>query len=221
MHYFNYFYIPGVTRPLSSNLNPQPGLTASNTVIAGVGDDGTVTVFNNSGATNVVVDIVGYFTNGHPAVPVADCMPWGVGRTSLVTGDDRPVRELQVMQVTSELQKVGSAPFSMRLADSAQEPFLVAVFVGYEEVDDEGRWYPIPWEIYTVGPYPRDLRMYIELDYTEFASRIANWPRSEPDYIIGDVITLTDLSRTETGIETRPGTHGARSSGATPVTPVE
>ena len=211
---------PAASRPLSSNLNPQPGLAASNTVIAGVGDDGTVTVFNNSGATNVVVDIVGYFTNGHPAVAVPDCMPWGSGRSLPVTGDDRPVREVQVVQVTGDLQKVGSAPFSMRLADASQEPFLVAVIVGYEEVDDEGRWYPIPWEIYTVGPYPRDLRMYIELDYTEFASRIANWPRSEPDYIVGDVITLTDLSRTESGIETRSGTRGPRSFGATPLTPV-
>lgn len=47
--------------PNASNLNPSPGQTVANTVIAGVGRDGTVRLRNATGSTHLVVDLSGWF----------------------------------------------------------------------------------------------------------------------------------------------------------------
>ena len=62
-------------RPSTSNLNFRPGQTVPNQVIAPLGADGQVTIFNNSGATHVVADVAGYYsTDGKglftPVTPV-------------------------------------------------------------------------------------------------------------------------------------------------------
>jgi hypothetical protein len=51
----------GVPRPLSSNLNVVPGGTTPNMVIARVGAGGQVSIFNNTGSTQVIVDVLGWF----------------------------------------------------------------------------------------------------------------------------------------------------------------
>lgn len=51
----------GVARPLASNLNLPPGAVQPNMVIAKV-TNGKVSIYNHAGATDVVVDVVGYFT---------------------------------------------------------------------------------------------------------------------------------------------------------------
>ena len=53
---------PGRTiAPNASNLNFNAGQTIANSVIAAVGIDGTVSILNNNGVTDVVVDVVGWF----------------------------------------------------------------------------------------------------------------------------------------------------------------
>jgi len=66
--------------PLASNLNWWPGDTVANQVIAPVGADGEISFYNSQGDTDLVVDVVGYFTDGtstpsdaglfHPLDPV-------------------------------------------------------------------------------------------------------------------------------------------------------
>jgi hypothetical protein len=51
----------GSTRPLASNLNFVPGVSVPNLVIARVGIDGKVSMYNNLGSVNVVADVQGYF----------------------------------------------------------------------------------------------------------------------------------------------------------------
>ena len=51
----------GATRPKASNLNFAKGVTIPNLVMAKLGPDGKVAVFNAVGATHVVADVVGYF----------------------------------------------------------------------------------------------------------------------------------------------------------------
>ena len=48
-------------RPLASNLNFVPAQTVPNLVIVKVGGDGKVKVYNNSGSTDVIFDIVGWY----------------------------------------------------------------------------------------------------------------------------------------------------------------
>lgn len=62
-------------RPKSSNLNAQPGEIIANLVMAGVAEDGTVSVYNFAGATDVVVDVFAWYGGSgtgaafHPATP--------------------------------------------------------------------------------------------------------------------------------------------------------
>lgn len=51
----------GAVRPTASNLNVVPGLTVPNLVLAGLGEDGRIVVFNSAGSTQIVVDVVGWY----------------------------------------------------------------------------------------------------------------------------------------------------------------
>jgi uncharacterized protein YvpB len=57
-------YPTGVALPLASNLNWSPGATVANRVIVPVGTSGQISIYNWQGATDVVVDVDGYFTDG-------------------------------------------------------------------------------------------------------------------------------------------------------------
>lgn len=51
----------GVTRPLASNLNYVAGDVVPNLVQVGIGSNGKVSLFNNAGSVDLVVDLTGYF----------------------------------------------------------------------------------------------------------------------------------------------------------------
>ncbi|HJV08532.1 MAG TPA: hypothetical protein VJ653_02600 [Acidimicrobiales bacterium] len=53
----------GVGLPLAANLNWTPGETVSNRVMARLGTGGKVTIYNNAGETDVVVDVGGWYTD--------------------------------------------------------------------------------------------------------------------------------------------------------------
>lgn len=58
----------GTTRPLASNLNSRASKTVPSLVVAKVGADGKVAVYNNAGTSHVIVDVTGWFsdTTGPP-----------------------------------------------------------------------------------------------------------------------------------------------------------
>jgi serine protease len=58
----------GFALPNASSLNFVPGQTVPNLVVAPVGADGSVNIFNFAGTTEVIVDIVGLFENGTVAI---------------------------------------------------------------------------------------------------------------------------------------------------------
>ena len=63
----------GEARPLASALNPGPGRTVANTVVARVSAEGRVSIFNRSGAVHVVVDVLGWLATGagmHTQTPI-------------------------------------------------------------------------------------------------------------------------------------------------------
>jgi len=53
----------GEARPLAAGLNWNAGDTVSNRVFAKLGTNGRVTLYNNGGQTDVIVDVNGWFTN--------------------------------------------------------------------------------------------------------------------------------------------------------------
>ena len=57
----------GTARPLAANLNFTSGTTLGNRVFAKLGTGGMVTIYNNAGSTDVIVDVNGYFTDASVA----------------------------------------------------------------------------------------------------------------------------------------------------------
>jgi hypothetical protein len=53
---------PGASRPLSSDLNPSPGDIQGNLTIAALSASGTISVYNNSGSVDVVIDVLGWYS---------------------------------------------------------------------------------------------------------------------------------------------------------------
>lgn len=54
-------YPAGLSRPLASDLNWAAGASAANLVIVAVGPEGTVSLYNSAGGTDVVVDVAGWY----------------------------------------------------------------------------------------------------------------------------------------------------------------
>src|SRR5438270_661169 len=59
-------YPKGDTRPLASDLNFGPNQDVPNLVVVKLGTGGAITIFNNAGTADAVVDIFGYFGPGGP-----------------------------------------------------------------------------------------------------------------------------------------------------------
>lgn len=64
----------GVTRPLASNLNFTAGQTVANAVPVGVSDNGEISIYNNSGDTEVVVDVTGWYARSDTTAPRLESM---------------------------------------------------------------------------------------------------------------------------------------------------
>ena len=60
---------PSGTRPLASNLNLAPGETRAVLALVGLGSNGAIQLYNNGGSTDLIVDVLGYFTNNAPPPP--------------------------------------------------------------------------------------------------------------------------------------------------------
>ena len=62
---------PAGAEPATSVTNVAPGQVKANMAIVPVGDDGTIRIFNRSGATHVIVDVLGYLERGAPDTSTA------------------------------------------------------------------------------------------------------------------------------------------------------
>jgi hypothetical protein len=52
---------PAPPRPFASDLNPAPETVRANLVVATVSPTGTISIYNNSGSINIVVDVLGWY----------------------------------------------------------------------------------------------------------------------------------------------------------------
>ncbi|MGB8858780.1 MAG: hypothetical protein WCC60_05965, partial [Ilumatobacteraceae bacterium] len=57
----------GATRPTASNLNLQPDTTTPNMVIVPLGTNGQINLYNDTGTTHLIVDVLGWYPTGNPA----------------------------------------------------------------------------------------------------------------------------------------------------------
>lgn len=61
----------GSDRPTASNLNVVPGRVAANMAILPLGPDGRVSIYNDAGSVDVLVDVLGWFPVGSGFTPLA------------------------------------------------------------------------------------------------------------------------------------------------------
>jgi hypothetical protein len=62
-------YPQGAARPTASNLDWNAGATVANRVLVPLGATGMITLYNNTGSADVIVDVDGYFTNATATLP--------------------------------------------------------------------------------------------------------------------------------------------------------
>jgi hypothetical protein len=61
----------GQTRPNTSTNNAEPGLVEANSAIFELGTDGKLSVFNQLGSVNVIIDVTGFFVACGPPLPTS------------------------------------------------------------------------------------------------------------------------------------------------------
>lgn len=79
-------YPTGQPRPVASNINFVPGVSVPNLVIARVGTDGKVSMYNNLGSVNVAADVQGYFKGDATGAKYTPLVPARVLDTRNGTG---------------------------------------------------------------------------------------------------------------------------------------
>ena len=107
----------GAGHPLASNLNYVAGATVANLVTIGVGPDGSVRLFSQR-ATDVVVDVVGWFRSGFNPITPTRLMDTRRGLGGLVLGPGER-RDLSVRQFGD---KPGTPAGAVSLNVTATEP---------------------------------------------------------------------------------------------------
>jgi hypothetical protein len=118
----------GETRPLASSHNFVPGLTVANLVLAKVGANGQVSIFNSAGATHVIADVVGYFSSsGGLLVPVspqriADSR-FGIGNGVVPLGQEQSI-DVSVAGVAPVPSNASAAIVNVTSVNSSLPSFL-------------------------------------------------------------------------------------------------
>ncbi|MEP7114236.1 MAG: hypothetical protein ABI862_13305, partial [Ilumatobacteraceae bacterium] len=118
----------GEPQPGASSHNFVPGLTVANLVLAKVGANGQVSIFNSAGSTHVVADVVGYFSaSGGLFVPVSpqrivDSRS-GLGTTADLLGQAQKV-DVGVAGVGPVLDSAKAAIVNVTSTDASQASFI-------------------------------------------------------------------------------------------------
>ncbi len=104
-------YPSGTDRPIASNANPIPGDTRANLVIALVGADGNVSIYNNVGNVHVIADALGWYPVGSAYTALSpsrilDTRPAPNGPLGIPTA--APVGQSQTIDV--QVTGVGGVP---------------------------------------------------------------------------------------------------------------
>ncbi|MBI2703859.1 MAG: S8 family serine peptidase [Actinobacteria bacterium] len=122
----------GTAPPLASSLNWTAGQTIANAVTVKVSASGRIAIYNPTGATDVIIDVVGYFTAGsgkrfHAASPrrIQDSRPSGppVGPYSSPWGPGT-TRDVQVGGVAIVPAGADSALVNMTVTNTTASSFL-------------------------------------------------------------------------------------------------
>lgn len=131
-------YPTGQPRPITSNLNFVPGQTVPNRVLVKLGFGGQVTIFNNAGTSDVVVDLGAYITapsatglaGGYTPVPPARILDTraGLGNCAPACSTLQPSSSL-TLQVAGSFDVHTGAPSGVPSTTSGAPPSAVVLNV--------------------------------------------------------------------------------------------
>ncbi len=135
----------GEPRPVASNLNYEVGQTVPNAVIAKLGAGGR-TCLSSLAATDLVVDVAGYFPAGSAFVPVpnprrildtrpVDC-PFPAAAAGIPAG--YPCDGTVVTDIDGD-----GAPDLFAIYNNAQDPLAIDTFDEYAAAEVRGTWYSV------------------------------------------------------------------------------
>jgi hypothetical protein len=116
----------GSLQPQTSNLNFGPGQTVPNRVIVPLGSGGQVSIYNQQGSANVVVDVGGWFTDSSNPAATGD----------LFTPSPSPVRVVDTRTGPGPVGTLGQTPLRLVLAGSNGVPAGAASIVANATVTD-------------------------------------------------------------------------------------
>ena len=131
-------YPTGETRPLAANLNFNAGDTVGNRAFVKLGTGGKVTIYNNTGSVDVIVDVNGWFTDSSVAGTAGVFTPLTPARIS-----DNPIGAgaTVAVQVTGQggVPATGVARSCSTPPPSAPPPgWLTAFPTGVDQAGDVG-----------------------------------------------------------------------------------
>jgi len=114
----------GESMPTASSLNFQRNETAANAVIVGVGSDGSVSIFNFSGNSHVIVDVAGWFDQGFDPMT-----PFRIADTRNMSRYPKlgPGQTMEIMMVGSgeiPSQNVGAVSLNITVTGGTEPSFL-------------------------------------------------------------------------------------------------
>ncbi|MBB5871144.1 hypothetical protein F4553_004523 [Allocatelliglobosispora scoriae] len=130
-------YPTGTTRPTTSALNFTKGATIANSVTVAVSDDGKVDIYQHSGKTQIIADVVGYYGNGPDRWG-----PTGLG------GQYHPVKPQRLLDTRTDwgvrlpAGYYANIPFSY---GAGVDPSIRAVAVNITAVSPTGSGYLTAW----------------------------------------------------------------------------
>jgi hypothetical protein len=110
----------GQPRPLASNLNYRVGQTVANGVLVGLGTAGQVTIANEGGTAEVIVDVNGSFPGTTPGGTPAPCPSLTTSNTLPAPGRLLPDGTMTTLAFNTTLAELGVTP-------ATSSPLLVAL----------------------------------------------------------------------------------------------
>jgi hypothetical protein len=150
-------YPTGVARPVASNLNTSPADTVANLVEVKVGNNGTITLYNDSGSTDLVVDLEGTVVNASsgpglftPVTPsrICDTRPNQPGVTTNECNNGGTGATLAAGTMTVQVTGQGGIPASgvsavvlnLTATDTTANSYLAAWGTGAQPVASNENW---------------------------------------------------------------------------------
>jgi hypothetical protein len=114
----------GQSRPDASNLNVARGQTRPNAVMVGLGDSRSISVYNRHGNVDVIIDVMGYFTDGFTGIAPTRVMDTRTsGFAKFTSASTRSTRVAGVNGVPSNATAVA---VNLTAAQASRQTFMTA-----------------------------------------------------------------------------------------------